>query len=143
MGHVLETAPSGRAKCRGCGQAIAKGDLRFGERLPNPYGDGDMTLWFHPQCGAYKRPEPFLEALSGSDTAVNDAGRLEATARFGAAHRRLPRLHGVERDVGHRSSSRTAIASTSMRNSGLARLSQITSGLGGMGSLKNSLRTAR
>ena len=107
MGHVFETAPSGRAKCRGCGKAIAKGDLRFGERLPNPYGEGDMTLWFHPRCGAYKRPEPFLEALAGPDPAVDDAAELERVARFGAAHRRLPRLHGAERSPSGRARCRS------------------------------------
>ncbi len=39
--------------------------------------------------------------------------------------------------------SSTATASTSIMKSGLARLSMITSVLGGMGSLKNSFRTAR
>ena len=63
MPHVIEAAVSGRAKCRGCGERIDKGDLRFGERLPNPYGDGEMTLWFHPLCAAYKRPGPLLELL--------------------------------------------------------------------------------
>lgn len=42
MPHVFEHAPSGRAKCRGCDAVIAKGALRFGERLPNPYGDGPI-----------------------------------------------------------------------------------------------------
>ena len=40
MPHVIEAAPTGRAKCRGCGRAIARGELRFGERLPNAYGEG-------------------------------------------------------------------------------------------------------
>ena len=52
MPHVFEPAPTGRAKCRGCGRAIAKGELRFGERLPNPFAEGEMTLWFHPLCAA-------------------------------------------------------------------------------------------
>ena len=44
MDHVIEPASSGRAKCRGCGRAIAKGELRLGERLPNPFTDeGEMT----------------------------------------------------------------------------------------------------
>jgi hypothetical protein len=56
MPHVFEVASTGRAKCRGCGEPIQRGDTRFGERLPNPYGEGEMTLWFHPRCAAFKRP---------------------------------------------------------------------------------------
>lgn len=95
MPHVFEHAPSGRAKCRGCGEAIAKGDLRFGEKLPNPYGEGEMTLWFHPRCAALKRPEPFLEALPDAGPGPEDAETLAVEARFGVEHRRLPRLNGA------------------------------------------------
>jgi len=31
--HVIEPAATGRAKCRGCGRAIAAAELRFGVRL--------------------------------------------------------------------------------------------------------------
>lgn len=100
MSHVIEPATSGRAKCRGCGAKIAKGELRFGERLPNAFGEGEATLWFHPRCAAYKRPEPFLEALSGRATGavpVPDRDALRAAAEVGIAHRRLPRLAGADR----------------------------------------------
>jgi hypothetical protein len=103
MPHVIEAAASSRAKCRGCDQAIAKGELRFGERLPNAFGEGEMTLWFHLVCAAYKRPESFLEALSGADApgvpraAIERADELEAAAEFGIAHRRLPRVTGADR----------------------------------------------
>lgn len=98
MAHVLEPAASGRSRCRGCGQALAKGELRFGERLPNPFADeGDTTLWFHPQCAAYKRPEPFLALLAELPLAWEDRARLEAEARRGIELRRLPRIDGAER----------------------------------------------
>jgi hypothetical protein len=103
MPHVIEAAASGRAKCRGCDQAITKGELRFGERLPNAFGEGEMTLWFHLVCAAYKRPESFLEALRGADAAgtpraaIERADELEAAAEFGIAHRRLPRVTGADR----------------------------------------------
>jgi hypothetical protein len=97
MPHVFEPASSGRAKCRGCGQAIARGELRFGERLPNPFAEGEMTLWFHPLCAAYKRPEAVLLALGEAPAAVADAPALEQAARGSAAHRRLPRIDGAER----------------------------------------------
>ena len=97
MAHVFELAPTGRAKCRGCGKPIARGDLRFGERLPNPYGEGEMTLWFHPQCSAFKRPEPLLEALAEAPEDLSDRDALERVARGSSGHRRLPRVDGAER----------------------------------------------
>ena len=97
MPHVFEPAPTGRAKCRGCGRLIAKGDLRFGERMPSPFGEGEMTLWFHPRCAAYKRPEAVLQALAETSEAVADRDVLERAARGNSAHRRLPRIDGAER----------------------------------------------
>ncbi len=94
MPHVIESASSGRAKCRGCDRPIAKGELRFGERQPNAFGEGEMTLWFHLTCAAYARPEPFLEIAA---TAGHAAAALIPDAKFGIEHRRLPRLHGAER----------------------------------------------
>jgi hypothetical protein len=95
--HVFEPAASGRAKCRGCAQPIARGELRFGERLPNPFAEGEMTVWFHPRCAAYKRPEPFLEALGATLAEVPEREALERAARASLAHRRLPRINGAER----------------------------------------------
>ena len=107
MAHVIEPATTGRAKCRGCGERIAAGELRFGESLPNPFADGETTHWFHPECGAYKRPEPFLEALGTLTTRPEDADRLESEARRGLAHRRLPRINGVERSPTGRAQCRS------------------------------------
>lgn len=98
MAHIIEPAPSGRAKCRGCGRVIAKGELRFGESFPNPFADeGDMTLWFHLVCGAYRRPEPLLEALGETEQEIERKAWLEAEAKKGIEHRRLPRIGGAER----------------------------------------------
>jgi hypothetical protein len=94
--HVIEPASSARAKCRGCNRPIAKDELRFGERLPNAFGEGEMTLWFHLPCAAYTRPEPFLETIAGEDV-VAAAAALKSSAELGIAHRRLPRVHGAER----------------------------------------------
>ena len=102
MDHTIEPASTGRARCRGCGQAIAKGALRFGERLPNPFSDkGDMTLWFHLECGAYKRPQPMIDTLlaplPAAELAADEAAALASAAQLGLAHRRLPRIDGAER----------------------------------------------
>jgi hypothetical protein len=96
MPHIIEPASSGRAKCRGCDHKIAKGELRFGERQPNAFGEGEMTLWFHLMCGAYKRPEPFLEALTNQER-VENHNHLASIAEFGIAHRRVYRVNGAER----------------------------------------------
>jgi hypothetical protein len=97
MPHVFEHAASGRAKCRGCAQRIERGVLRFGERVPNPYAEGETTLWYHPLCAAYKRPEALLEALPAAPPELTDAGELEHSARSTSAHPRLVRIHGAER----------------------------------------------
>jgi len=96
MPHVFEPAASGRAKCRGCARPIEKGTLRFGERIPNPYAEGETTLWYHPLCAAYKRPEPLLESLPEAPPELDREG-LEDAARASSGHRRLPRIDGAER----------------------------------------------
>ena len=97
MAHLLEPASSGRSKCRACGAALPRGELRFGERLPNLFGEGDMTLWFHPRCAAYKRPQPFLQALDATALVLPERAALERIAGAGALHRRLPRIDGADR----------------------------------------------
>ena len=97
VAHLFAPAASGRSLCRGCARPIGRGELRFGERLPNPYGEGEMTLWFHPACAAFKRPEPVLEALSATPGKVPEREALEHAARSSLAHRRIPRIDGAER----------------------------------------------
>jgi hypothetical protein len=96
MPHVFEHAASGRAKCRGCGRAIAKGELRFGERIASAYAEGETTLWYHPLCAAYRRPEAMLETLEAQPP-LADRDLLERAARATTAQRRLPRIAGGER----------------------------------------------
>jgi hypothetical protein len=99
MPHVIEPAPTGRATCRGCGERIASGVLRFGERLPNAYGDegSETTHWFHVPCGAYRRPESFLAAIASTEQVLDERASLEHEAALGVAHHRLPRVSAVGR----------------------------------------------
>lgn len=97
MPHTFEPAATGRSKCRGCKQAIAKGELRFGEALPNPFGEGEVTHWFHPSCAAYKRPEPLLEGLGAAQAPIVDRETLERVARSTLLQHRLSRIDGAER----------------------------------------------
>ncbi|MCZ6619626.1 MAG: PARP-type zinc finger-containing protein [Gammaproteobacteria bacterium] len=107
MTHTIEPAASGRAKCRGCGKPIAKGELRFGERLPNPFADGEMTLWFHLQCAALKRPESLKPTLQESTLDIEDATSLVRSMEFGLEHRRLERINGVEKATSARARCRS------------------------------------
>jgi len=97
MTHLFEPATTGRSKCRGCAQAIPRGELRFGERVPNSFGEGEATLWFHPLCAAYKRPEALLEALAETTDGVPNREVLERAALSSKAHERLQRIDGAER----------------------------------------------
>lgn len=105
MPHRFEPASSARAKCRGCGEKIAAGVVRFGEALPNPFAEGEMVHWFHLDCAAFKRPEPFLEGLALGEPPA-EAERLRGEAERGVAHRRLPRINGIERATSGRAQCR-------------------------------------
>ena len=94
---MFELAPSGRSKCRGCGQAIARGEWRYGDRLPNPFGDGEITHWFHPGCAAYKRPDALLASLAEAPAELPGRESLERSARGSLVAPRLPRIDGAER----------------------------------------------
>jgi len=107
MPHLIEPAATGRSKCRGCGERIEARSLRFGESVPNPFAEGDTFHWFHLDCGAYKRPEPFLEALEARAEPLEERERLEAAAREGISHPRLPRVNGAERSASGRAACRS------------------------------------
>ncbi len=107
MNHVIEPAPSSRASCRGCGEKLDKGALRFGERAPNAFGEGEVTYWFHPRCAALKRPEALLEALAVAPVDLPDRDGLQEMAQEGVVHRRLPRLVRAERASSGRASCRS------------------------------------
>lgn len=63
MANVIEEAKSGRASCRTCKKAIAKGELRFGEEAPNAFGDTPSMRWHHLMCAAEKLPAELKAAL--------------------------------------------------------------------------------
>ncbi|MCA9642658.1 MAG: hypothetical protein H6718_36660 [Polyangiaceae bacterium] len=85
----IEAAKSGRAKCRRCRQTIAKGELRLGEQVDNPYGEGDATLWYHLACGTIKRPAAFLVAEQTFSEEIPERAQLTLLAQAGE---RLPCL---------------------------------------------------
>lgn len=107
MPDVIEPAASARAKCRGCGASIAKGELRFGEALPNAFGEGESMHWFHLACGACMRPEKFGPALEAQPSPPPDAEWLKHAVSEGLAHHRLPRLTRAERAPSGRATCRS------------------------------------
>ena len=56
-----------------------------------------MTLWFHPLCAAYKRPQPLLEVLEQTAESVSDQESLKAAALRSVTHPRIPRIDGAEK----------------------------------------------
>src|SRR5690606_19289008 len=106
MGDVFETAASGRAKCRGCGQKIDKGDLRYGEAVPNAFGAGESRHWFHLACGAQRRSESFLAALDGYEGELPNQAELRRWAELGVAHPRWCCFARVERAASGRARCR-------------------------------------
>ncbi len=105
--HVIEVAPSGRAKCRACSRTIAKGELRLGEKLANPFADGQMTQWFHLQCGAYSRPDALVYALNAApELQIEDREKLLSEAEVTRSHLRLSRISGVGESPNSRAACR-------------------------------------
>ena len=113
MPHLIERAPTGRAKCRSCGAAITKDTLRLGEAVPNVYADTDgaeSRHWHHLACAAFRRPEALLQAVEGCELTLPDREALVAVAAEGVAHHRLPRLDRAERAPSGRASCRACRA---------------------------------
>ena len=98
MPHVIERAVSGRAKCRACGEKLSAGEMRFGERVPNPFADegSETTHWYHVACAAYTRPEAFLSAEAPAE-GTEPRPDLHHDAQLAAAHHRLSRVRAAER----------------------------------------------
>jgi hypothetical protein len=56
-----------------------------------------MTLWFHPLCAAYKRPQPLLEALDQTTESTADQQSLRRAILTSVTHPRIPRIDGAEK----------------------------------------------
>ena len=63
MAETIEAAKTGRARCRGCRQAIEKGSLRFGEEQPSAFAEGMQWVWYHLPCAAKHKPVQVRSAL--------------------------------------------------------------------------------
>lgn len=89
MANVIEEAKSGRASCRTCKKAIAKGELRLGVETQTQFSDAPSLAWHHVLCAAAKLPAELQAALAEYPGEVPNRAELEATmaeaAKKGAA----------------------------------------------------------
>jgi ribosomal protein L37AE/L43A len=102
----IETAATGRAKCRACKKPIEKGSLRFAESAPNPMTEGETKHYFHPLCAAERRSERMLAFLESHAEAIEGRDALVAAAALGVSQPRLQRLGQVERASSGRATCR-------------------------------------
>jgi hypothetical protein len=86
MANVIEEAKSGRASCRTCKKAIAKGELRFGEEAPSAFGDAPSLRWYHLACAADRLPAELKEVLAHYPHEVPDRAVLEQRMADALAH---------------------------------------------------------
>lgn len=77
MDHLVEVSPSGRAKCRGCKEAIPKGEVRFGEVYDSAFTGGEALRYWHLKCAAKKLPTQVREALGRYDGDVPDRADVD------------------------------------------------------------------
>jgi hypothetical protein len=95
MADLIGAAKTGRSKCRGCGEKIAKDQLRFGGEVPDPFADEEdaMTMhWFHVACVADKRPEKFVLALAADPDELPEHDKVQHIAQLGVENSELARV---------------------------------------------------
>jgi ribosomal protein L24E len=97
MSDSIEPATTNRASCRFCKEKIEKGELRFGERVPSSFGEGEQTLWFHLRCAAERVPEKLGVALETFGGEVPERERLLAAVENGKENPKLSSVQRVDR----------------------------------------------
>jgi poly [ADP-ribose] polymerase len=78
MANVIEEAKSGRASCRTCKKAIAKGELRLGIEAQTQFSDTPSLQWHHVLCAAAKLPVELKAALAEYPGDVPNRAELDA-----------------------------------------------------------------
>jgi hypothetical protein len=106
MPDRIELASSGRARCRACRRAIAKGEERFAEAAPNPVAEGETQHYYHLACAAERRPKAFASVLASVVPARPDLAPLQAATALATVHHRLERLGILERAKSARANCR-------------------------------------
>jgi hypothetical protein len=96
MADTIEEASTGRASCRFCKEKIEKGALRFGERVPSAFGEGEQTLWYHLLCAAERHAEKLSPALAEYAGEVPDRATLESIVANGLQNPKLASVQKVD-----------------------------------------------
>jgi hypothetical protein len=96
MSDTIEAASTGRASCRYCREKIEKGALRFGERVPSQYGEGEQTQWYHLTCAAERLPAKLGAALAEFSGDVPDRETIEAAVENGKENEKLALVQRID-----------------------------------------------
>jgi hypothetical protein len=94
---TIEAASTGRASCRYCREKIEKGELRFGDRVPSAFSEGEQTLWYHLRCAAERLPEKLGATLEAHPGEVPDREELQRAADNGRENPKLALVQRVDR----------------------------------------------
>jgi hypothetical protein len=78
MANVIEEAKSGRASCRTCRKAIAKGELRLGVEAQTQFSDTPSMQWHHLLCAASKLPDELKAALAEYPGEIPNRAEIDA-----------------------------------------------------------------
>lgn len=97
MPDRIELSPSGRSKCRACQKAIEKGVLRLGVGVPNPFGEGEATHYYHLECGAWRQPDAYLKAALGPQAGAESAAGEPAPGEPVQEHDSEPEVDATDR----------------------------------------------
>jgi len=83
MANKIETAPTGRAACRGCKQPISKGTPRFAEEYQNAFAEegGTSFRYWHLACAAPKLANEMAPVLAAFEGAIEDREAIDALIR--------------------------------------------------------------
>jgi hypothetical protein len=96
MADTIEEASTGRASCRFCKEKIEKGALRFGERVPSAFGEGEQTLWYHLLCAAERHAEKLSPVLAEFSGEIPDRAKLESIVENGLENPKLASVQKVD-----------------------------------------------
>ena len=84
MDHLIEVSPSGRAACKQCKTAIAKGELRFGEAFASGFGGGGIGhRYYHLLCAAKKLPWDLADTVAKFTSDIPNRAELDAAIAEG------------------------------------------------------------
>ena len=87
----IESAKTGRSKCRKCREAIEKATLRLGIISYQFDTDGSWG-WYHLNCGAAFNPQAFEAAVSDYEGPIPDLDALREKAKKEARKSIIPRI---------------------------------------------------